>query len=158
MAKKPVVDQDTLLSVLKKQGVELFHQRSGLPLNQAQRNLEGRTEYVNDSSLKAFVATIHSVYVLNEGLVLGFVESVQKGPSKESGRVYRPVFFDIFGNIIYRTELEDSYETLSKAQVEFFNKAEDIDAVASTLEGIEKKYDVLEKQLKDWKKFMDTLA
>jgi hypothetical protein len=158
MAKKPVIDRDALLSALKKQGIELFSQRSGLPLNQAQRNLEHRTNYVSEGAMKAFVATIHSVYVLEDGLLLGIVESIQKGPSKESGRAYRPVFFDIFGNIIYRPELEDCHDTLSKAQKEFFDKADEIDAQAATLEGIEKKHDILEKELKDWKKFMELLS
>jgi hypothetical protein len=158
MAKKPEFDVDQLRSALIKAGVVLFTERSGFPLNQAQRNLEGRTHYVDDSTVKSFAAKVHSVHVLEDGLILGMVESIQAGATAETGRVYRPVFFDVFGNIVFRPEIEDSFKTQKSAQAEFWKRADDIDPVKATLEGVEKKHDSVKEELKSWEKLMDLFS
>jgi hypothetical protein len=158
MAKKQPIDQAALIDAIKKQGIELFRERSGMPLNQAQRNLQGRTHYVDDATLKSFGAKVHTTHVMDDGLIFGMVESLQKGFNPEDGRVWRPVFFDLFGNIVARPPIEDSFDNIKQAQAEFWKLADTLDAQALTIEGVEKKYDVLEKELKEWKKFWDIFA
>lgn len=156
MAKKQAMNSEEMIAALKKAGVLLFKEYSGMPLNQAQRNLSGRTHYVDDTTIRSFNAKIHSVHVLDEGLLLGIVESVQKGFNESDGRFFRPVFFDLFGNTVYRPDIEDSFDSLKKAQADFWKQADLLDAEALTIEGIEKKHDVIEQELKDWKKFRDS--
>lgn len=158
MAKKAPIDKDALVSALKRQGIELFKERAGMPLNQAQRNLEDRTHYVDDSTLRSFVAKVHAAHVLDDGLLFGIVESVQKGPRAEDGRVWRPVVFDLFGNTVYRPDIEDSFDSIKGAQADFWKQVDALDAQALTLEGVEKQHDELDKKLKEWKKFMELLS
>lgn len=153
----PEVTMEQLAKALTEAGIKLFSDRVGLPLNQAQRNLEGRTHYVDDKTLASFVAKIHGVHVLEEGLLLGIIESVQKGPSAASGRVYRPVFFDVFGNEVARPSLEDSAPDLKKANAMFWQMADDIDIVESTLEGIETKRDNLQKEAGRYEALLEEL-
>lgn len=148
------MDTQELASKLKAAGIELFQERSGFPLNQAQRNLDGKTHYVDEASLRSHVSKIHNVYVMDDGLILGMIESVQAGPSADDGRVYRPVFFDIFGGIIYRPDLQDSAKTLKKAQAEFWQQAEEVDAIEATTEGMKAKLQELERSVDDFKRLM----
>lgn len=153
----PELSVEDVAKRLTKAGIELFQERSGFPLNQAQRNLEGKTKYVDDATLRSFVAKIHSVQVLEEGLVLGIVESVQAGPNADAGRVYRPVFFDVFGNTIYRPSIDDSFNTLKQAQSDFWKQADGIDPVAATIEGLEAKEKAMTEELEAFQKLMEDI-
>lgn len=153
--RKHTMTHEEILAAVKKQGIELFQERSGLPLNQAQRNLEGRTHYVDESTLRSFGAKVHSVHILDDGLLLGMVESLQKSFNPEEGRVWRPVFFDLFGNVVYRPDIEKSFDSVKKASTEMWKEADLLDADAITIMGIEKKHDILEHELNEWKKFWD---
>lgn len=148
------METQDLARKLKQAGIELFQERSGFPLNQAQRNLDGRNHYVDESTLRSFVSKIHNVYVMEDGLILGMVESVQAGPNADSGRVYRPVFFDVFGGIIHRPSIEESAKTIKKAQAEFWQQAEEIDAVEATLDGLKAKQGQIEQELDGIKKLV----
>lgn len=145
-AKKEIPEMTTadLATALSKHGVQLFKERSGMPLNQAQRNLEGRTHYVDDSTLKSFVAKIHSCNIMDDGLILGMVESCQKGPRAEDGRVFRPVFFDVFGNTVYRPDLDDSFDSQKQAMSDFWKQAAEIDAIKATVEGAKAKHKAMQ--------------
>lgn len=144
--KAPEVTVDDVARTLRTNGVELFKERAGMPLNQAQRNLEGKTHYVDDKTLASFKARIHSVSIMDEGLILGMVESIQAGPNEESGRVYRPVFFDVFGNEVYKPSIEESQKSLKSAQAEFWKQAEEIDAVQATIDGLKAKQKALQDE------------
>jgi hypothetical protein len=155
--KVPAMQPEDLAKKLVAANIELFEERSGFPLNQAQRNLEGRTHYVEDATLRAHVSKIHSVQVLDEGLILGLVESVQAGPAESDGRVFRPVFFDVFGTTLYRPSIDDSFNTLKQAQSEFWKQADQLDAVQATIEGMDRKRKDLEKALDDFDKLMEEI-
>lgn len=151
------METQELAAKLKKAGIPLFEERSGFPLNQAQRNLEGRSLYAEDSQLRTRSTKIHSVYVLEDGLILGLVESVQAGASEADGRVYRPTFFDVFGNIISQPEIKDASPTLKKAQADFWRTADELDAADVTANGMKTKEEQLEKALADFRKLMKEL-
>lgn len=143
----PEVSANQLAKVLAEAGVVLFKQRTGLPLNQAQRNLEGRTNYADDKTLADNKAMIHSVQISEDNLVLALVESVQAGASASSGRVYRPVFFDVFGNLIYQPTVEESYDSVKKATLQMWEQLDEIDVVKATIEGLTKKRDACQAQV-----------
>lgn len=153
----PAMSTADLATTLSKHGVQLFKDRSGMPLNQAQRNLEGRTHYVDDSTLKSFVAKIHSVSVMDDGLILGIVESCQKGPSSDSGRVFRPVFFDVFGNTVYRPDLDESFDSQKQAMSDFWKQADEIDAIKATIEGAKAKHKALAQAADDFSELLEEL-
>lgn len=146
------MDTNNVAHKLKQAGIELFEERSGFPLNQAQRNLERKCNYAEEASLRNNVTKIHNVYVLEDGLVLGLIESVQSGASADSGRVYRPVFFDVFGNIIHQPKIDESFPSIKKAQSEFWKQAEEIDAIEATSKGIKTKLEAMEEELDEFKR------
>lgn len=153
----PEITVEQLVSDLSKAGVQLFRQRSGMPLNQAQRNLEGLTHYVDDKSLSAFVAQIHHVYILEEGLLLALIESVQAGPNKESGRVYRPVLFDVFGNVIHQPTIDDSADSLKKANAQLWQVVDEMDGVQITIDGLKAKIKQLDDQSEKLTELLDSI-
>jgi hypothetical protein len=156
-AEVPAMSTTDMASAMSKAGFKLFAERTGLPLNQAQRNLEGRTHYVDDSTLKSFAAKIHTVHVMDDGLVLGLVESVQKGFNAADGRVFRPVFFDLFGRIIHRPEIDDSFDSQKQAMSSFWKEADEIDAVEETRNGLREKCEVLTKELGEVQTLLEEL-
>jgi hypothetical protein len=153
----PEVTAEQLAKVLQEKGIPLFRERTGLPLNQAQRNLEGLTHYVDDKTVASFKAKIHSVHVMEEGLMLCLVESVQAGPNAESGRVFRPVFFDVFGNTIYKPSIDDSDSTLKAANLSMWKQADEIDIIKATIEGVETKRDACQKQAEEYNELLEEI-
>ena len=153
--KDEVVDPAMMLGVLQRAGIDLFKERGGKPLNQAQRNLDGRTHYVEDSTIKSFVGQIHATHILDGGLLIGIVESVQAGPNAESGRVFRPVVFDLFGNVVYRPDIDESFQTLKLATMDFWDKADSFDAHKLTLEGLKAKVKEAESEVEMWKRLAE---
>jgi len=62
----------------------------------AQRNLEGRTHYADDATLKFFHARILRCGPAHDGAVLGMVESVA-ADMNNTRRIFRFTVFDVFG-------------------------------------------------------------
>lgn len=153
----PAPSINDVAQAISKAGIELFKERTGLPLNQAQRNLSGRTHYVDDSTLKGFGAKVHSVSIMDEGLVLGMLESLQKGFNAADGRVWRPVFFDVFGNVIYRPDIEESFDNQKEAMAEFWKQSNEIDAVQATLDGAKAKQQAMQNELEKFTELVDSL-
>ncbi len=101
----------------------------------AQLNLEGRTHYVDDSSLRFHHARILYTNDYKNGLIFGLIESVALDMNN-SRRGFRYVLFDLFGNVVSRVSLEDSFKT-SKAALKAMNEAlEALDVEAITKEGL----------------------
>lgn len=86
---------------LRKAGVDIFRDHAGHPLPQAQRNLHGRTHYVDNETLRYFKGRINSTLIQSEGLILVVLES-EKPPHSSAPRSYRFVVFDVFGTVIVR--------------------------------------------------------
>lgn len=139
------ITSELLAAKLSDANIYLFRERSGFPLSQAQRNLDTRTTYVEDSSLKVFDAKIHSCEVLDNGLILGIIESVKQGA--DAARVFRPVFFDVFGNVIARPDVDESFPNQKQAQGSFWAMANEIEAVEATLKGIREKQKYLQNEI-----------
>lgn len=85
--------------------VELFSSHSAYEKPDAQRNLMGRTHYVDDDTLRFHKARILGRGVLADGLLFYIVESVAKDYENTS-RGARVVLFDLFGRTIHREELD----------------------------------------------------
>ena len=107
--------------------VELFKDRSAVPKWDAQQNLQGRTHYVEDSTLKYFGARIVSAYPTDDGLFFKIVESVSLSPNGGK-RGFRVVVFDLFGQAVFRPSFEECTPS-SAAADKHYGKTCDIDPV-----------------------------
>jgi hypothetical protein len=94
----------------------------------AQQNLQGRTHYAEDESLKFFHARIVSAHAEQNGLFFKMVESISLDYNN-TRRGFRVVVFDLFGQVIYRPSLEDCASTQAAAVV-LWMKSEKIDPAA----------------------------
>ena len=107
--------------------VELFKEKSANPKWSAQQNLQGRTHYVDDSTLKYFGSRIISAYPINDGLFYKIVESVSTNYDN-SIRGFRVVVFDLFGTPVFRPSFEECTNT-SAAADKYYGKTFDIDPI-----------------------------
>ena len=81
----------------------------------AQRNLTGKTHYVDEDTLKFFHARIVLTRAMQEGLLFGLVESVAKD-SDNMSRGFRFVVFDLFGTVLHdRAHVEAMHNKSDKA-------------------------------------------
>jgi len=94
-----------------------FSDKSYQPKVNAQINLDGKTHYVDDGTLRYFSARVLSADDSQFGLVFHLCESFAK-PS--TGRAFRYVAFDLFGTVIYRPDLDTSYSTRAAARKAFY--------------------------------------
>jgi len=89
------------------------------PLAVAQDQLNGRTHYYNDETLKYFKARVLYAKPASSGLLFVTVESVPKNYDG-TGRGFRAVCFDLFGESIYRPDFENLHKTRDKALKAFY--------------------------------------
>lgn len=112
----------------------------------AQLNLEGRTSYVNDDTLRFHHARINGTYITDGGLLFALIESVALDPDNTK-RGHRYVIFDIFGHVIDRPDLDQCYKSADQARKAMWIALNNIDAQAVTREGIERQRAFMEREL-----------
>lgn len=96
--------------ILRNAGADLFQDRRNDPKARAQDALEGRTHYVDDSTLRYFHARILSSGCTCSDTLFYIVESAALNPDNRS-RGFRGVVFDVFGTVVYRPCIDESYHT-----------------------------------------------
>jgi hypothetical protein len=112
------VSMPQLADKLHRMGFSRFEDYSGNSKYTAQRNLDGRTHYCDDSTLRYFHARITGCAPSHDGLILRVTESVSTD-SFNKKRGFRCVAFDVFGEAIYRPELEQCVSTSAQAQAAY---------------------------------------
>ena len=117
--------------------VDLFRNESSDAKANAQRNLSGRTHYVDDDTLRYFRARILSTRVVDDGLLFAMVESAS-GDMNHTTRIFRYVIFDIFGTVIERPDIEASWKSSPPVEKAMWRALNAIDAVKVTREAIER--------------------
>lgn len=105
----------SLSSVLQQLGFSPFQCHSCYPLGDAQRNLSGRTHYVDDDTLRFFLARILYTGREHDSLTFWLVESVRSKPDSLPGGRIRFVAFDVFGSVVSRDEWHRSSKAAIKA-------------------------------------------
>ena len=113
----------------------LYRNESSNSKLDAQRNLEGRTHYVDDGTLRFHKARIVYTDVLANGLGFLLVESYAVDPDNRK-RSFRGVVFDVFGTVVYRPDLEDGYKTSQKALDAAMDEVKALNFKALTLAAI----------------------
>ncbi len=118
--------------------MELFTDKSSNAKWNAQRNLEGRTHYVDDGTLRHHKARILAARPICNGLLFMLIESVAMDPDGRK-RGFRGVAFDLYGHIVTRCNLDQCASTSVKAEKEFWSQIDGVDPVAVNLESLERK-------------------
>jgi hypothetical protein len=85
------------------------------PKYEAQEALLGRTHYVTDSTLRYFHARITDARPIMEGLFFEIMESSSKD-MYNTARGFRVVVFDVFGETVYRPNIEGMKSTSAAAR------------------------------------------
>lgn len=114
----------------------LFTRESSNPTVNAQRNLCGRTHFVDPDTLRFHKSRVISARETDNGLLFALVTS-DAIDYENTRRGFRYSIFDLFGKVIERTELENAFRTSAQATKAMWNAVNQIDAKAVTLAAIE---------------------
>ena len=125
---------------------DLYKRESSDPKRDAQRNLCGRTHYVDDDTMRYFRSRVLSAHAVDDGLLYAIVESAS-GDMHHHTRIYRYVIFDLFGRVIERPEIEASWKSSAPAEKAMWRALNAIDAIAHTRAAIEHDRDAHESEL-----------
>lgn len=115
-----------IIAALREIHVMPFENKSGDPKYNAQRNLNGRTHYVEDDTLRWHHSRITSSRDLHGGLLFR-VTCSDALDMNNTKRGFRTAVFDVFGTCVSRPELENAEKTSQKAIAK--SDAETIDLV-----------------------------
>lgn len=94
--------------------VALYRHESSDPKTEAQTNLQGRTYYVSDSTLKYHHSRINSAKPICDGLFFQIVESCALDPNNNA-RGFRVVTFDLWGKTVHHPNLDQCTKTAAAA-------------------------------------------
>ena len=95
--------------------MQTYSYKSGNPKYNAQRNLERKTHYVDNETLKFHHSRIVASNDEQNGLLFWIIESCAIN-YQNTIRGFRYVIFDIYGNVISRPDLESCFKTSDKAR------------------------------------------
>jgi hypothetical protein len=116
--------------------MNLYKNESSNPKWNAQRNLTGRTHYVDDDTLRWHKARVLSARATANGLLFAIVESVALDMNNTK-RGVRYAIFDIFGDCVgTRVDLEHCWKRSEQAEKAMWVELNAIDAVGITLSAI----------------------
>lgn len=136
---------NTIAQALRTASVALFDDHSYDAKRNAQRNLEGRTHYVDDGTLRYFSARVLSSTEMMSGTFFRIIESSASNWEKTE-RGVRVVMFDVFGETVYRPDLDGMHRTRQQAEKAFWVWAETFDPFAYYREKLESRAGVLIKE------------
>lgn len=116
---------------------QLYRNESSDPKINAQRNLCGRTHYVDDDTLRFHKSRVLSARHTDGGLLFAIVTS-DAADFEGKSRVFRYTIFDVFGTVIDRPSLENGFRNSEKATAAMWDKLNSLNAAEITLAAIEK--------------------
>lgn len=115
----------------------LYRNESSDPKSNAQRNLVGRTHYVDDDTLRWHKSRVISARHTDGGLLFAIVTS-DALDMNNSRRAFRYVIFDLFGTVLSRCDLEHATRTGEQATKAMWAELNAMDAAAITREAIKR--------------------
>lgn len=116
--------------------MNLYRSESDNPKWNAQRNLAGRTHYVDDDTLRWHKSKVLSTYITDHGLLFAIITS-DALDMNNTKRGYRYAIFDVFGNVVARPNLEDSFKSKEPCRKAMWAALNSINARDITLKAIE---------------------
>lgn len=120
---------------LRAAGIVIYRDESSNPLWNAQRNLNGKTHYVDDDTISYFGARVTSSRIFFNGLLFVITESV-KHPTY--GRVHRFVVFDVFGTVINKRSEDMMFSNRAQAEKAMWTWINAFDAINYTRDAMRK--------------------
>ena len=133
-----------------------YRNESSNPKWNAQRNLSGRTHYVDDDTLRFHKSRVLSARHTDDGLLFAIVTS-DALDMHNTKRGFRYVIFDVFGNTLDRPKLEDAFRSSEKATQAMWDALNAIDAKAVTLAANQRQIDYASKEAADFAKKVEAL-
>jgi len=118
--------------------MNLYSNEHSNPTYNAQRNLDGRTHYVDAGTLRYHKARILKAKATCDGLLFYLIESCAADPNGHK-RIFRHVIFDIEGRVLSRPDLEHGCKNRAQAEKALCSAMELIDNKASALAAIDRK-------------------
>jgi len=134
--------------------MKLYQNEGSNPKFNAQRNLMGRTHYVDDETLRWHKSKVISARCTDGGLLFAIVTS-DALDMNNTKRGFRYVIFDLFGTVLGRPALEESYTSSARAEKAMWKALNAIDAVTHTLAAIERSQ---EEYAKEMQRLRETIA
>lgn len=98
---------------------KLYKNEWNVPIMNAQENLEGRTYHVDPTTLRCHKTRILSALPVSNGAFYKIIESTALDWDNKK-RGFRAVLFDIFGNTVYRPDLDQCFTNKEKADKAFY--------------------------------------
>jgi hypothetical protein len=99
----------------------------------AQKNLTGKTHYVDPDTLRYHKSRILESYSTDHGTLFALIESCALDMHNKS-RGFRFVVFDLGGQSLGRASLEDAYKTKASAEKAMWAWLDDFDVVSHYIE------------------------
>jgi len=115
--------------------MELYSSKSSNPKWNAQRNLQGRTHYVDDDTLRYHKSRVLSARHTDNGLLFAIVCS-DALDYQNTKRGFRYSIFDLFGHVLDRPDLEHAFRTSEQATKAMWEALNKIDAKQVTFNAI----------------------
>jgi hypothetical protein len=125
--------------------MRLFRNESSHAKVNAQRNLCGRTHYVDDDTLRWHKSRVLAARVIDKGLLLAITTSDALNMDNTK-RGFRYVIFDVFGTVLARPELKESFKRREQCDKAMWAVLNALDAREHTLVAIE---DVRKAQMRE---------
>lgn len=107
------MDTNQLANIIRSLNVELFSDKSCYVAGNVTQNLQGRTHYVDRDTLRFFNSRIVGGSDQCGGTMFRLIESLPKG--FDGPRGFRFVAFDVFGNVLNKTEFFTSSQKATNA-------------------------------------------
>lgn len=127
---------------------ELFKPHCSDHTANAQRNLMGRTHFVDPDTLRFHKSRVLSSHIVDRGLLFAVVTS-DALDWDNTKRGYRYAIFDLFGTCLGRPDLQNAYKRKEQATKAMWAELNSIDAHGHTLKAIEEARRNYEKEL-EW--------
>jgi hypothetical protein len=135
----------TLANALHAAGHARFSDASYDAKRNAQCNLQGRTHYVDDATLRYFHSRITSSGNHYHGLIFGLIESVARDPDNKS-RGFRYVLFDVFGTVIDRPGMHELVSSSDVARKRMYAALDALDVLAHYREALHSRIRMLDRE------------
>lgn len=137
--------------------MDLYRNQASDPKSNAQRNLLGRTHYVDDDTLRFHKSRISSARMVDNGLLFAIVTS-DALDMNNTRRGFRYVVFDVFGTVVSRCALEDACRRSEQAEKQMWAFLNAFDAIDHTYRAITKARKAREAELDDLQARVEKIA
>lgn len=112
--------------------IELYSDKSSDARINAQRNLCGRTHYVDTDTLRWHKSRVLRAHATVDGLLF-WIRTSDALDMNNTRRGYRYVIFDLHGNVLSRPDSEHAFRTHRACEKAMWGELEKIDAAAVNL-------------------------